>query len=129
MVGPLAGTALASHMGLPWAGTLMALLICLQLFLMMEKGELLASMAAAEKVKEEKDTLAGEKNEGKVADVQPPDDVEDRAAKESEIPNFKGSFLGRFPLVLANFWTSDHLSERSRSVDAFPERARAEHSR
>ena len=34
MVGPLAGTALASHMGLPWAGTLMALLICLQLFLM-----------------------------------------------------------------------------------------------
>ena len=47
--------------------------------LMMEKGELLASMAAAEKVKEEKDTLAGEKNEGKVADVQPPDDVEDFA--------------------------------------------------
>ena len=42
-----------------------------------------------------------------------------RAAKESEIPNFKGSFLGRFPLVLADFWTSDHLSERSRSVDAF----------
>ena len=38
-----------------------------------------------------------------------------RAAKESEIPNFKGSYLGRFPLVLANFWTSDHLSERSRT--------------
>ena len=46
-------------------------------------------------------------------------DVEPRAAKESEIPNFKGSFLGRFPLVSADFWTSDHLSERSRSVDAF----------
>jgi serine/threonine protein kinase len=45
--------------------------------------------------------------------------VDDRAAKESEIPNFKGSDLGRFPLVLADFWTSDHLSERSRSVDAF----------
>ena len=45
--------------------------------------------------------------------------VEDRAAKESDIPNFKGSFLGRFPLVLADFWTSDRLSERSRSVDAF----------
>ncbi|KAK7254771.1 hypothetical protein SO694_00131069 [Aureococcus anophagefferens] len=34
-----------------------------------------------------------------------------RAAKESEIPNFKGSYLGRFPLVLANSWTSDHLSD------------------
>ena len=45
--------------------------------------------------------------------------VFDRAAQESEIPNFKGSDLGRFPLVSANFWTSDHLSERSRSVDAF----------
>jgi len=42
-----------------------------------------------------------------------------RAARESEIPNFKGSYLGRFPLVSADFWTSDHLSERSRSVDAF----------
>jgi hypothetical protein len=45
--------------------------------------------------------------------------VLDRAGQESEIPNFKGSFLGRFPLVSADFWTSDHLSERSRSVDAF----------
>ena len=43
-----------------------------------------------------------------------------RAGKESEIPNFKGSNLGRFPLVSADFWTSDHLSERSRSMDAFP---------
>ena len=42
-----------------------------------------------------------------------------RAGQESEIPNFKGSFLGRFPLVSADFWTSDHLSERSRSVDDF----------
>ena len=42
-----------------------------------------------------------------------------RAAKESEIPNFKGSYLGRFPLVSADFWTSDHLSERPRRVDAF----------
>ena len=47
------------------------------------------------------------------------------AAKESEIPNFKGSHLGHFPLVLADFWTSDHLSERSRSMDAvFGTRAR-----
>ena len=52
-----------------------------------------------------------------------------RAGQESEIPNFKGSYLGRFPLVSADFWTSDHLSERSRRVDAFPDRARAEHSR
>jgi hypothetical protein len=42
-----------------------------------------------------------------------------RAAKESDIPNFKGSYLGHFPLVSADFWTSDHLSARSRSVDAF----------
>ena len=38
----------------------------------------------------------------------------------SEIPDFKGSYLGRFPLVSANFWTSDHVSERSRSVHVFP---------
>ena len=42
-----------------------------------------------------------------------------RAAQESEIPNFKGSDLGYFPLVSADFWTSDHLSERPRRVDAF----------
>ena len=42
-----------------------------------------------------------------------------RAAQESDIPNFKGSDLGHFPLVSANSWTSDHRSERSRSVDAF----------
>jgi hypothetical protein len=41
------------------------------------------------------------------------------AGQECEIPNFKGSSLGHFPLVSADFWTSDHLSERSRSVDAF----------
>ena len=35
--------------------------------------------------------------------------VDHRAGKESEIPNFKGSSLGRFPLVSADFWTSDHL--------------------
>jgi hypothetical protein len=45
--------------------------------------------------------------------------VELGAAQESDIPNFKGSYLGRFPLVSADFWTSDHLSERSRSVDVF----------
>jgi hypothetical protein len=33
--------------------------------------------------------------------------------------------FGRFPLVSADFWTSGHLSERSRSVDAFPPNARA----
>jgi hypothetical protein len=44
-----------------------------------------------------------------------------RAGQESEIPNFKGSSLGRFPLVSADFWTSDHLSERSRSVGAVSE--------
>jgi len=44
--------------------------------------------------------------------------VKIRAAKESEIP-FKGSFLGRFPLVSADSWTGDHPLERSRSVDVF----------
>jgi hypothetical protein len=42
-----------------------------------------------------------------------------RAGKECEISNFKGSYLGRFSLVSADFWTNDHLSERYRSVDAF----------
>ena len=45
--------------------------------------------------------------------------AEARAGKESEIPNFKGSSLGRCPVVSADFWTSDHLSGRPRSVDAF----------
>ncbi|KAH8054031.1 hypothetical protein JL720_14559 [Aureococcus anophagefferens] len=40
------------------------------------------------------------------------------AAKGRELPNLKGSSLGRFPPVSADFWTSDHLSERSRRVDA-----------
>ena len=40
--------------------------------------------------------------------------VQPRAGKGCEIPNFKGSYLGRFALVLADFWTSDHLSDRSR---------------
>ena len=48
-----------------------------------------------------------------------------RAGQESEIPNFKGSDLGHFPLVSANSWTSDHLLERPRSVDAFSRNARA----
>ena len=42
------------------------------------------------------------------------DEFVDRAGKGCEIPNFKGSYLGRFPLVLADFSTSYHLSERSR---------------
>jgi len=45
--------------------------------------------------------------------------VKHGAGQESEIPNFKGSSLGRVPLVSADFWTSDHLLQRSRSVDAF----------
>ena len=37
--------------------------------------------------------------------------------KSAKVANFKGSDLGRFPLVLADFWTSDHLSARSRSTN------------
>ena len=47
------------------------------------------------------------------------DEAATRAGKGCEIPNFKGSYLGRFPLVLADFWTSDHLSERSRPRTSF----------
>ena len=36
-----------------------------------------------------------------------------------DVPNFKGSSLGRVPLVSADSWTGDHPLERSRSVDAF----------
>ena len=43
--------------------------------------------------------------------------VASRAGKGCENPNFKGSYLGRSPLVSADFWTSDHLSERFRSVN------------
>ena len=39
--------------------------------------------------------------------------------KRATFPNFKGADLGRVPLVSADFWTSDHRSERSRSTDAF----------
>ena len=47
-----------------------------------------------------------------------------RAGKASEIRNFKGC------LVSADFWTSDHLLERSRSVNVFfLERARLERPR
>ena len=55
--------------------------------------------------------------------------VHARAGKESEIPNFKGSDLGRFPLVSADFWTSDHLRNGLEAWVLFPKRARAEHSR
>jgi len=41
------------------------------------------------------------------------------AGKGRDIPDFEGAYLDRFPLVSADFWTSDHLSERSRSVDVF----------
>ena len=42
-----------------------------------------------------------------------------RAGNGRELPDFKGSSLGRSPLVSADVWTSDHLSEWSGSVDAF----------
>ena len=39
------------------------------------------------------------------------------AGNGRDVPDFKGSDLGRFPLASADSWTSDHVSERSRSVD------------
>ena len=38
---------------------------------------------------------------------------------KGEAPDEKSGNLGRFPLVLAHFWTSDHLSVRTQRVDAF----------
>ena len=49
-------------------------------------------------------------------EIKPTTLVVNRAAQGCENPNFKGSYLGRYPLVLADFWTSDHLSARSRSM-------------
>ena len=43
-------------------------------------------------------------------------DVVRGAGKERELPNFKGSDLGRFPLVSADFWTNRLLSSSSRST-------------
>ena len=45
--------------------------------------------------------------------------VHSRTGKGCEIPNVKGPYLGRFPLVSADFWTGDRLSGRPRSIDAF----------
>jgi myosin heavy subunit len=45
-----------------------------------------------------------------------------RAGKARDMVNFS---LGRFPLVSADSWTSDHPSERPRSVDVFFRIARA----
>ena len=45
-----------------------------------------------------------------------------RAAKGCESLNFEGSYLGQIPLVSAHFWTSDHLSSSSRTVNAFSDR-------
>ena len=52
-----------------------------------------------------------------------------RAAKESEIPNFKGSYLGRFPLVLADFGRAIISRNGLEAWMLYSERARAEHSR
>ena len=41
------------------------------------------------------------------------------AATARETSNFRGSYLGRFRLDLATFWTNDHRSWRCESVDAF----------
>ena len=41
--------------------------------------------------------------------------------RERRWPTSNRSSLGRFPLVSADFWTSDHLSERSRSEGAVSE--------
>ena len=49
------------------------------------------------------------------------------AGNERDIP--RGASLGRCPLVSADFWTSDRLSERCRGVDAVFRSARARNAR
>ncbi|KAH8079492.1 hypothetical protein JL720_9233 [Aureococcus anophagefferens] len=46
-------------------------------------------------------------------------ELETAQQKESDIPNFKGSDLGRFPLVSADSWTSDHLSLETALLAAY----------
>ena len=52
-----------------------------------------------------------------------------RAGQESEIPNFKGSYLGRFPLVRLMFGRASISRNGLEAWMLFPERARVEHSR
>ena len=51
------------------------------------------------------------------SDIAPDRETVRRYAQEkgATLANFKGSYLGRFPLVSADFSTSDHRSERSRT--------------
>ena len=56
-------------------------------------------------------------------------DVTPRAAKESEIPNFKGSYLGRFHSFRLIFGRAIISRNGLEAWMLFPERARAEHSR
>jgi hypothetical protein len=87
--------------------------------LMMEKGELLAGIAAQGSAKEEQSTLAGgEKNEGKVDDVQPPDDVEDYAqsvAKQIEENSILCVRCGRSLDHLEEI-TKEQANERNKRV-------------
>ena len=52
-----------------------------------------------------------------------------RAGQGCELPHFKGSDLGRFPLVLADFWTRTISRNGLDAWTRVPERARAERSR
>lgn len=87
--------------------------------LMMEKGELLAGIAAAASAKEEASTLAGgDKNEGEVSDVAPPDDVEDFAqsvAKQIEENSILCVRCGRSLDHLEEI-TKEQANERNKRV-------------
>ena len=54
---------------------------------------------------------ADKEREGKLIRIAP-----DGAGNERDVPDVKGSDLGRVPLVSADVWTSGHLSERSRNA-------------
>ena len=51
-----------------------------------------------------------------------------RAAKGCESLNLEGPYLGQFPLVSADLKASDHLSSRSRKMDASSETCHRSHS-
>ena len=67
---------------------------------------------------QEDEVRVDERDDGVVPEVRAREPVPG-PQKGATFLNLKGSYLGRFPLVSADFWTGDHISKRSRSVDAF----------
>lgn len=81
--------------------------------LMISSGALTAMIA----------TLAAALADG--AGLLPPRVAPFRAGRGRDVPEFRGSSLGRCSLVSADFWSRDHPSDGLEARALFPERARA----